>query len=440
MTTVNGPNEDVPMTDREYYINPILRYGLDMREVITKTYSHKSDIINYYTINEASMLSYMNEMNSIHAPIFYTTISSMLLDGSMESKLIHQGAGYSLAEWTANMNFDATCKFVSDMLPSISNALDNIHEYGVIHNNPSADNVWIDNEGEVQLVNFDLATYTDYIDPYHPRHQYLVPGNDSYSPSTPTDDSWLLGVHLLNLCLSKLGHEDYLIPILASEVSKMKNHIIVGRRPITDEEFAAGNSDNWRIAGLHLINYGNLDVALSQLLQFNFLYRVGTAVSERALHFFNDGNLTITYNEFVKNSFRSYIHIASRGMNANVRISASTLLIGLDVIRRCANMNFYQDISSNKLGLATYLITCRYQSQDTFDQFLTGDSSYTDYDYAKDLSIDMLNHLNWKVYTPDNCTILTSTINESELITIIRRNQYSIINYSLDDMEDILLS
>jgi tRNA A-37 threonylcarbamoyl transferase component Bud32 len=185
----DGENIALPVPNNgEVIYTDELRYDLRYRGIVRKEYTNYNlKYVNQYSIIEASIMKHLRYHKVKSIPQLFD-VNTSRKNGNVVVTSAFQGAGYTLTEWIANMDFTSTYQFIESKLDSIIQAVKEIHNVGVVHNNLIPDNIMIDDHGDVQLINFDMATYVNQIDPAHPRHLYSIPGTSVFDKSKPKDD------------------------------------------------------------------------------------------------------------------------------------------------------------------------------------------------------------------------------------------------------------
>lgn len=428
----------------EYGVTPIQRFRLNTREVIRKRYTHDTIYINQYAINESSVLQFLNDRDVDSAPTFYKTLIREE-GGLVITESLHQGAGYSIREWTQNMDFDRTCNFILERIEVIVQDLTDIHRDGVVHNNPTVDNIWIDGEDQVQLTNFDLATYVGQIDQTHPSRQYIVPGRYPDSPSTPADDIWLLGIHLLNLCIEKYGDSNVRpIPVFGDRIHEWPAHITGSNgQSISGEEWNQFNrrleETSWKIKTTSILPR-HLRDAINKLIRFKPDQRVASVRVSNIIpqYDISNANKTVRYATPVWYTFRNYITFVKEGLSHGIPSSSTAIITGLDLIRRCVDMNL-NGVDEESLALTTYVLTNKFTDYQALTDMITRMRNSRRITVRlrtlTHLTDQVFKFLNGRIHTPDNSTVITTGISAERLIRMIEDAKYEILNATLSTIK-----
>jgi serine/threonine protein kinase len=451
----DGENIALPVPNNgEVIYTDELRYDLRYRGIVRKEYTNYNlKYVNQYSIIEASIMKHLRYHKVKSIPQLFD-VNTSRKNGNVVVTSAFQGAGYTLTEWIANMDFTSTYQFIESKLDSIIQAVKEIHNVGVVHNNLIPDNIMIDDHGDVQLINFDMATYVNQIDPAHPRHLYSIPGTSVFDKSKPKDDYWILGMGLVNLIRYKRFN-----PEIKEKFKKSKNgsRMLLSTIPITfnrydihkivqhlvddngNKPFKSDNDDMMKVQYSKFINRlrngigvrieipheisNKLKNKLSLLVDFydnstnSYFINIDDSDQEFDVNVV-EGFVTsamIRILNYCVGIFFSYLNYEVDKLENTDNLVFNSLVVAFDVLRRCKHMNIY-DYHPKAIAMELFLITTYNIPSHTVELFLNHWINEEKYDKTFTTSIDeivnhsikILDHIGWKVFTYSNCTLFES--------------------------------
>jgi serine/threonine protein kinase len=414
-------------------------YGVvNRQQIAVKSYHNSYSIINRDLLNEVSILKHLNDKLVTGVPTLYDANVKYDFDESnmtysMRCELRMSYEGKSMKSMIRKMNFKQACNYITEYISSILAVLLDIHEAGVVHNDIKTDNILVD-DNRVTIVDYGLSDFHGHINVDAAYHIYYIPErSDEEVPASTTNDIWQLGVFLANELLGKLNMN--LIPVKRDEVNESIQDMMNINSSRSLLEILDGSSV--RNVGIVLPSDipKHLRSILASMLKFNPSHRSYSIIP------IIDGDLpSYLYN---KKRVRSYVrHLESYLHNINrhpTAISVDYIIIGIDILRRCMNMNI-DEYRHDIIGAAIYLITCSYVSVEDSNELISSIMSMgIDYDELYHAQLRILKHINWKVMTVHNSTALDVVV-DVQIIERIASNMELTLNLNNKELIEWLVN
>lgn len=412
-------------------------------QVAMKSYNLTTALLNRDLIVELSTIKYLNSMGVKGIPVIHNVDNALVRTVSSHtnksrtysrSRVTMSLGGNSLSSIIEKLSLEQSCRIIAYYLPSIIDIITSFHSYGVVHNDLKLDNILIDGHN-IMIVDFGLSDFDGHSNYHSAYHQYYVPerfnSDDDYKiPVGVSNDIWILAAFIANTLLWKLSKP--IIPLMKSDAY--------------DKDFFGMLSKKVDRRDYHSLLSGNIDSDINVMLPDDIPEQLRDTLSGMLMlnPDYRSYHVDIRYPyDLPSNMYsRSRILVFSqylahyldnverwRDDHNYKHIDAVSILVGIDVLRRCINMNL-TCYPGEVIGLSIYLIVCeymRYNEVKTLIDAITNDNIL--YKEVFRVQLIILEHINWMVFTPHNTTQLGQRLSSQRDLS---DNNQNIIDDNLD--------